>query len=148
MLSLSRPSLPRSPNHARGLTALALWGARALALLWAGAWIAFTLSVVWGQDPIQTLFGGAAGAVILVPVLTAWAFPRFGGLVLVGVGTLAWLWAESESSRVGIVVPAISLGGAFLVLGSSAAWQRWRTRRKAVRLVRRMERERPAGAPT
>lgn len=140
MLSLPRPRLPRTPNHARGLTAFALWLARALALLWAAAWIAFTASVVWGQDLTQTLIGTASGAMILVPVVLAWAFPRFGGLVLVGLGALAWLWADSETSRVGIVVPALSLGGAFLILGSGAAWQRWRTRRKAVKLVRNLER--------
>ena len=147
MLSIPRVSIPRNPNHARGVTALALWGARALALAWAAAWIAFTASVVWGQGWSQTLLGTAASAVILVPVVTAWAFPRFGGLVLGALAVLAWLWADSEASRVGIVVPAAGLGGAFLALGSSAAWQRWRTRRKALRIARRLERE-PAPGPT
>lgn len=146
MLLISRLRLPRSPNHARGLTALGLWASRGLGLAWAAAWIAFTASVVWGQPLGQTLIGTASGAVILVPVLVAWAFPRFGGMVLLGLAVIAYSWAESEAARLGIALPALGLGSAFFVLGSGAGWQRWRTRRKALKIARRLEREPEQGA--
>ena len=149
MLSISRfkPRRPRlgNPNHARGLTRLGLWSARGLALLWAAIWIAFTASVVWGQPPLDLLVGVASGAMILVPVIAAWALPRFGGLILLALGVLVWLWADSEASRVGVIVPALGLGSAFLALGTAASWQRWRTRRKALKIARKMERA-PAAA--
>ena len=146
MLSLPRIRLGRyrHPNHARGLTGLGLWVWRSLALVWAAGWTAFTAYTAaphFGSEPELALVAVGFGLGALGPVLLAWAFPRFGGLVLVGLGVFAAAWAHSESSRVGIVVPALGLGAGFLVLGTSAAWQRWRTRRKAVKLVRRMERQ-------
>jgi len=142
MLSRLRLRRPRnsSPNHSRGLTCLGLWAARAAALLWAAAWIAFTTSVVWDNPGLEPILGIASGAVVLGPILLAWFFPRFGGLVLLGLGGLAWLWADSQASRVGLVVPGIGLGATFLALGVSASWQRWRTGRRALKIARRLDR--------
>lgn len=135
------PSLGRSsPNHSRGLTRLGLWLCRAASLLWAAGWIALTASVVWGQSLHETLIGIGSGAVVLVPVMLAWKFPRFGGLVLVGLGVCAKLWAESQTAIVGLAVPGVGLGAAFLLLGTSASFQRWRTRRKALKIARNLER--------
>jgi len=136
--------LPRfrcsSPNHSRGLTRLGLWGCRVLALVWAAGWIALTAQVVWGQGVVQTLLGTLSGAAVLVPVLLAWMFPRFGGLVLVGLGVCVKLWADSQTAIVGLAVPGVALGTAFLLLGASAAFQRWRTRRKALKIARTLDR--------
>lgn len=144
MLSHPLTRFPRpgrsSPNHSRGLTRLGLWTCRAAALLWAALWIAFTAYTVWGEGWRQTLLGTASAATALVPVLLAWAFPRFGGLVLMGLGVCAKLWLESQAGVVGIAVPAIGLGVAFLTLGTSAAWQRWRTLRRALKIARGLDR--------
>ncbi|VAX42555.1 hypothetical protein MNBD_PLANCTO03-1344 [hydrothermal vent metagenome] len=135
------PHLQRSsPNHSRGLTRLGLWGCRVLALVWAAGWIAFTAQTVWGQGWDQTLLGTVSGAAVLVPVMLAWMFPRFGGLVLVGLGVCAKLWADSQTAIVGLAVPGVALGTAFILLGTSAAFQRWRTRRKALKIARTLDR--------
>ncbi len=140
-MKLRFPRLGRSsPNHSRGLTRLGLWGCRAVAMVWAAGWIAFTAQTVWAQGLQQAFIGTASGAVVLVPVLLAWRFPRFGGMVLVGLGVFAKLWADSQAAIVGLAVPGVGLGAVFLLLGTSASFQRWRTRRKALKIARNLER--------
>ncbi len=129
------------PNHSRGLTRLGLLACRAIALVWAAGWIAFTASVVWDQNWHETLLGVASGSIVLVPVLLAWVFPRFGGLVLVGLGVCAKLWFDNQAAIVGLAVPGVGLGAAFLLLGTSASFQRWRTHRKAVKIARTLDRD-------
>lgn len=140
----------RHPNHSRGLVAAGLWVCRGLALLWVAGWSAFTAYAAapsFGLEPDLILPVALFGLGVLLPVLLAWVFPRFGGLVLVGLGVFAYTLVHSEASRVGVVVPAVSLGSAFLALGSAAGWQRWRTRRKALRIARNLERV-PANSQT
>jgi hypothetical protein len=105
----------------------------AIASCWAAAWSAFVIASAMGDDWRGHLIAAGFLAAVWAPVIAAWRLPCVGGLALASLGLWGWGFFHSRAALVGLSIPAILHGLAFVTLGVAAAWQRSRSRRRAAR---------------
>ncbi len=110
-----------------------LWLLRATTLLWAGAWSAFAIAGAIGGEWRGYLIAIGFGACVWAPALLAWRWPRVGGAAMAALGVWSWGFFESRSAMVGLSIPAVFFGTAWVLSGIGGAWRRARARRRARR---------------
>ena len=115
----------RDPAKTRSSLVAAQWGLRGLLLLWAGFWTWFIVMVLasegWGGWP--------HGLMIAVPIwgasVAGMLAPRFGGVLLLVAGVVAFWYFPHPGARTLLAAPALALGVAAIALGC------WRKRKAA-----------------
>lgn len=94
---------------------------RSVLVLWAGGWCLF--AVLAALDEGSTAIPYAAGflTAIVGPVVLAWRYPRFGGVVLAAVGVGSMFFFNDLFTQATLGAPAILLGLCSVVVGRRSA---------------------------